>query len=137
MSAYWDPLAELQLIASYCSALIPDRAQPGKSLGLLRGFLARDQILPEAAAGQVFPIRPAIGEGSGPRSCRAAAQDEITGSWPVVILLKALGIAGHAAASSAVAGTVMGRRVSRFKDVAEASLEYLNRKVEEAKSKPD
>ena len=117
--------------------LIPDRAQPGKSLGLLRGFLARDQILPEAAAGQVFPIRPAIGEGSGPRSCRAAAQDEITGSWPVVILLKALGIAGHAAASSAVAGTVMGCRVSRFKDVAEASLEYLNRKVEEAKSKPD
>ena len=65
MSAYWDPLAELQLIGSYCSARIPDRAQPGKSLGLLRGFLARDQILPEAAAGQVFPIRPAIGEGSG------------------------------------------------------------------------
>jgi len=53
------------------------------------------------------------------------------------MLSKALGIAGHAAASSAVAGTVMGRRVSRFKDVAEASLEYLNRKVEEAKSKPD
>ena len=50
------------------------------------------------------------------------------------MLSKALGIAGHAAASSAVAGTVMGRRVSRFKDVAEASLEYLNRKVEEAKS---
>ena len=63
--------------------------------------------------------------------------DEITGSWPVVIPLKALGIAGHAAASSAVAGTVMGCRVSRFKDVAEAALEYLNRKVEEAKSKPD
>jgi hypothetical protein len=77
------------------------------------------------------------GEGSnktlGLRLVLAAAEDKHAAAWPIGLLAKALGMAGHATEAHAVFMVAQGCRVARFKDMAAASLTLLNQKLEEAK----
>jgi hypothetical protein len=74
------------------------------------------------------------GEGSnntlGLRLVLAAAEDKHAAAWPIGLLAKALGMAGHATEAHAVFIVAQGCRVARFKDMAANALALLNNKVE-------
>jgi hypothetical protein len=62
----------------------------------------------------------------GLRLVLAASEDKSAGSWPIGLLSKALGVAGHAAESHAVYQVAMGCRTARFRDMARATIELLD-----------
>jgi len=64
----------------------------------------------------------------------AASEDELTASWPIGLLSKALHVSGRHTEGDAVHMVAQGCRVSRYRDMAAAALVLLNEKIEAAKT---
>jgi hypothetical protein len=64
----------------------------------------------------------------------AASQDEYAAKWPIGQLAKALHASGRCKEAEVVHRVALGCRTARFKDMAAAALEHLNKKLEEQPS---
>jgi len=66
----------------------------------------------------------------GLRLVLAAAEDEQAAAWPIGLLAKAFSAAGQATESHAVYQVMQGCRTARFRDMAAAALEAINKRME-------
>ena len=60
----------------------------------------------------------------------AASDDELAAAWPIGLLSKALRVSGRPAEADAVHRVALGCRLSRFKNMAAAALQVLNKKLQ-------